>query len=102
MDEAFAVGTLEPSVGLRRALTARDGDDYATQITDLPAAVLGSILAHLVDPVDVVSALCTCRLFWFLVRTAPFRLRLRPRHFDETPAAICDEAPTKRYFSLHC
>lgn len=95
MDEAFAVGTLEPSVGLRRALTARVGDDYATQITDLPAAVLGSILAHLVDPVDVVSALCTCRLFWFLVRTTPFRLRLRPRHFDETPAAICDEAPTK-------
>lgn len=102
MDEAAALGAMEPCAGLRRALMARDDGQSGTHITDLPAVVLGSILAHLADPVDVMSTLFTCRLFWFLVRTAPFRLRLRPRQFDETPAANCDDAPPKRYTSSHC
>jgi ankyrin repeat protein len=95
MDEPAesSVGALVPSAGLRRALMARDDEEQGTHVTDLPAVVLGSVLAHLEDPVDVMSALCTCRLFWFLVRTAPFRLCLRHRQFDETPAANGEDAP---------
>lgn len=88
-----SVGALEPSAGLRRALMGRDDGGQGTHITDLPAVVLGSILAHLGDPVDVMSAFCTCRLFWFLVRTAPFRLCLRHRQVDETTAANGEDAP---------
>ena len=88
-----SIGALEPSAGQGRVLMASDGGEQGTHVTDLPDVVLGSILAHLEDPVDVTSALCTCRLFLFLVRTAPFRLRLRHRQFDETPAANSEDAP---------
>ncbi|KAG0589865.1 hypothetical protein KC19_1G054500 [Ceratodon purpureus] len=90
MDEPAesAVGALEPTAGL---MMVRDGEEEGTHVTDLPAVVLGSILAHLGDPVDVMSALCTCRLFWSAKCTAPFRLRLQHRQFDETLAAYGED-----------
>lgn len=49
----------------------------ATRLTDLPESVAALVLARLRDPVDVVSALCSCRLFWALKLSVPFQLCLR-------------------------
>lgn len=94
MDDAAgsSVGALESSAGLRRASITKNDGKQGTHFTDVPTVVLGSILSHLEDPVDVMSTLSTCRLCWSLGRTEPFRLRLRPRQFDETPAANCEDA----------
>lgn len=103
MDDAAgsSVGSLESSAGLRRASITKNDGKQGTHFTDVPTVVLGSILSHLEDPVDVMSTLSTCRLCWSLGRTEPFRLRLRPRQFDETPAANCEDALQNRYTDLH-
>lgn len=92
------VGPVEPSTQMMVVLSrGKMTNLMVTHITDLPAVVLGSILARLNDPVDVAAALCTCKLFWTLARTAPFQLRLRPRQLEEPPGGNSENSLHNKY-----
>lgn len=91
------VGAMEPSTQMMVLSRGKMTNLMITHITDLPAVVLGSILAHLNDPVDVAAALCTCKLFWTLARTAPFHLRLRPRQPEEPPGGNSEDSLQNKY-----
>ena len=91
------VGAMESSTQMMVLSRGKMTNLMITHITDLPAVVLGSILAHLNDPVDVAAALCTCKLFWTLARTAPFQLRLRPRQPEEPPGGNSEDSLQNKY-----
>lgn len=92
------VGAVEPSTQMMVVLSrGKMAESMITHITDLPAVVLGSVLARLNDPVDVAAALCTCKLFWTLARTAPFQLRLRPRQPEEPSGGNSEGSLQNKY-----
>jgi hypothetical protein len=99
MTKAFSsVGLLAPPEELLQALTTEREKDGGTLITDLPAVVLGSILCQIDDPVDAAAAVCASRHFWALSLTAPFHLRLRPRHFEDNIANSDDSSQSRSSF----
>lgn len=80
---APTTGSLEVPEGLREALTGSRGVEGNTLVTDLPSGIVGSILARIPNLFDVASAFRASRVFW-LARSAPFKLRLRPSRYQET------------------
>ena len=53
------------------------GMGTGTVLTDLPAALIGTILSHLSDPRDIICAYCTSRYVNSCLPTAPLRLKVR-------------------------
>ncbi|KAG6550855.1 hypothetical protein Mapa_007469 [Marchantia paleacea] len=72
------VGSLELPEELLQALTGRPHEEGLTNIADLPAVVVGTILSRLTNPFDVAAAFIASRVFWAVRQTVPFRLKLRP------------------------
>lgn len=77
------VGPLELPEELLQALAGRTQEEGLTNIADLPAVVVGTILSRLTNPFDVAAAFNASRIFWAVRQTVPFRLKLRPSRYDD-------------------